>query len=66
MTVEEAAKILHDYQRRRRLKTDFLRPTTREIGEAIDEAIRILRKVKRGEITLIETKLEGLIKNLHK
>ena len=66
MTIEEAAKILHDYQRWRRGATDFLRPTNKEIGEAIDEAIRIMRKVKRGEIQLKQTKLEGLIKDLQK
>jgi hypothetical protein len=66
MTIEEAAKILHDYQRWRRGVTDLLRPTNKEIGEAIDEAIRILRKVERGEIQLKETKLEGLIKDLQK
>ena len=45
MTIEEAAKILHDYQRWRRGVTDLLRPTNKEIGEAIDEAIRIMRIV---------------------
>lgn len=62
MTIEEAAKILYDYQRWRRGVTDLLRPTNRQIGEAI----RILRKVERGEIQLKETKLEGLIKDLQK
>lgn len=50
MTRKEALKILHTYQKWRRGKNnDISLPTPKEIGIAIDIAIRELRRIERDE-----------------
>ena len=48
MTRKEALNILHTFQKWRRGK-DIPIPTPKEIGIAIDVAIRELRKIERDE-----------------
>ena len=48
MTHKEALNILHTFQKWRRGK-DIPIPTPKEIGIAIDTAIRELRKIERDE-----------------
>lgn len=45
MTIKETIKILHDTQKWRRGKTKDMPHTPKEFGLAIDNAIRVLRKV---------------------
>ena len=49
MTRKEALKVLHSYQKWRRGCNNKPIPTTKEIGIAIDIAIRELRKIERDE-----------------
>lgn len=46
MTHDEALKILHTFQKWRR-GANIPMPNPTLIGQAIDEAIRVMRKVKR-------------------
>jgi hypothetical protein len=46
MTHDEALKILHTFQKWRR-GANIPMPDPKEIGQAIDVAIRVMRKVKR-------------------
>lgn len=48
MTHDEALKILHTYQKWRR-GANIPMPEPKEIGEAIDVSIRVLRTIKRLE-----------------
>ena len=51
MELSEVIKRLHKYQKWRRGRFPFesLGMTAKELGETLDEAIRILRKVKKND-----------------
>lgn len=49
MTRKEALKILHIFQKWRRGSNTIPMPNPKEIGIAIDVAIRELRKIERDE-----------------
>lgn len=49
MTRKEALKILHTYQKWRR-GANIPHPTPKEVGQAIDVAIRELRKIERDNL----------------
>lgn len=51
MTIQETIKILHDTQKWRRGAKMNMPHSPKEFGQAIDNAIRILRKVNRDEKT---------------
>lgn len=46
MTIDQILKNLHLYQKWRR--GGKVQPDPKEIGEALDETIRLLRKIKKG------------------
>lgn len=51
MTRKEAIKVLHDTQKWRRGKSDSKPHTPKVFGEAIDMAIRELRRIEKTEQT---------------
>lgn len=51
MTIKETIKVLHDSQKWRRGAKIEMPHSPKEFGQAIDNAIRILRKVNRDEQT---------------